>query len=55
MMSYAIQGHSFEVWVEDQHIAKEDQEHARVLWDDTVATQARAVAQGGEVRPVSDW
>lgn len=55
MMSYAIQGHSFEVWVENQHIAQEDQEHARVLWDDTVATQARAVAQGGEVRPVSDW
>ena len=53
MMSYALQGYSFEVWVESQHIAQEDQAHARVLWDDTVATQARAVAQGGEVRLVS--
>ena len=55
MMSYALQGYSFEVWVEDQHIAQEDQAHARVLWDDTLATHKKAAAAGGEVRPVSDW
>jgi len=47
MMSYALQGcYSFEVWVEDQHIAQEDQEHARVLWDDTVANPGQGGRSG---------
>lgn len=55
LMAYAIQGYSFEEYVRSQKIPEAHRAKAAIYYQSTIETQKRAVAAGGEVRPISDW
>lgn len=55
LMAYAIQGYSFEEYLQSQNIPEAHRAEAAIYYQDTVETQKRAVAAGGAVYPIGDW
>ncbi|MFT3969086.1 MAG: HD domain-containing protein [Micropruina sp.] len=55
LMAYAIQGYSFEEYLQSQNIPEAHRAEAAIYYQDTIETQKRAVAAGGAVYPISDW
>lgn len=55
LMSYAIEGHTFEHYLSAQEVPVWAHAAARRWWDSTIETMARARAAGGYVAPVYDY
>lgn len=55
LMAYAVQGYSFEEYLQSQNIPEAHRAEAAIYYQDTIETQKRAVAADGAVYPISDW